>query len=147
MAIFLAMQASESATHLRIAFDKLRIEHFDNNKCVVLVVLTWPRGEVFFGASEGEDSATGQLGSTAEAAIRALERAADHRVEFELERVRQVSESNTVLAHLSILKPAGDHIRLLCGACLTNGKPLHAAVKAVLNATNRLFESDFIYMR
>ena len=141
------MQASESATHPRIAFDKLRIEHFDNNKCVVLVVLAWPRGEVFFGASEGEDSATGQLGSTAEAAIRALEQAADHRVEFELERVQQVSESNTVLAHLSISKPAGDHIRLLCGSCLTNGKPLHAAVKAVLNATNRLLESDFIYMR
>ncbi len=141
------MQASESAAHSRLAFDKLRIEHFDNNTCVVLVVLTWPRGDVFFGASEGEDSDTGQLGSTAEAAIRALEQAADHRVAFELERVQQVSESNTVLAYLSISKPAAEHIRLLCGSCVTNGKPLHAAVKAVLNATNRLFESDFLYMR
>ncbi len=146
MAIFLAMQASESATHPRLACGKLRIEHFDNNTCVVLVVLTWPQGEVFFGASEGDDSATGLLGSTAKATIRALEQAADHRVEFELEQVQQVSEFDAVLAQVSISKPAGEHLRRLCGSCLTNGQPLHAAVKAVLNATNRLFERDFIYV-
>ena len=141
------MQVAVSTTHQRITFDKLRLKHIDKDQCVILVALAWPHGEIFFGTCKGEDSPTGQLACTAKATICALERAADHRVGFELERIREIGEDDTVLAHLSISQPAGDHVQELCGACLVNGEPLDAAAKAVLKATNRLFEAEFIFLR
>ncbi len=142
----MVMQLAEGAACRRIAFQKLRLQQFGKNQCVALISLAWPHGDVRFGTWKGEDSEKGQLECTAKATIRALESVAEHRVAFQLEQVSRISDLDTVLVHLSIANPAGDHVQLLCGSCLVKGTPLNAAVKAVLNATNRLFEDDFIFL-
>ncbi len=147
VAIFVLMQPAEGATCRRIAFQKLRLQRFGKNQCVTLISLARPQGGVRFGTWKGEDSATGQLECAAKATIRALEAVTEHRVEFQLEEISRISDLDTVLVHLSVANPAGDHAQLLCGSCLVNGDPLHAAARAVLKATNRLFEIDFIYLR
>ncbi len=141
------MQVAEGAPCRRIAFEKLRLQQVSKNQCVTLIALARPQGDVRFGTFRGEDSDTGRLECTAKATIRALESVAEHRVAFQLEQVSRISDLDTVLVHLSIASPAGDHVQLLCGSCLVNGDPLHAAARAVLKATNRLFEVDFMYLR
>lgn len=141
------MELAEGAACRRIAFEKLRLQRLGKNQCVTLITLARPQGDVRFGTCRGEDSDTGQLECTAKATIRALESVAEHRVEFQLEQISRISNLDTVLVHLSIANPAGDHAQLLCGSCLVNGDPLHAAARAVLKATNRLFEVEFVYLR
>ena len=116
----------------------------------------WSRGLVVGRASYGastaaagppsENSPTPQVKSAATAALRALEAVADGRVTFTLHRVVELSELNTVLVQLSISKPAGDDVLLLNGSGFVHGQPLDAAVKATLHATNRVFETGFIFI-
>ena len=138
------MDTSERAS--RVGFDKLMSMHSRDNGCVVTVDLTGHSGEPFAGTCEGKDSPTAQLESAATAAIRALEAAADHRIGLGLERITEISELNTVVVHLSISRPAGDNVLLLNGSGFVNGQPLHAAVKATLQATNRVFETGFVFI-
>ena len=97
------------------------------------------------GTAEGPRSEAGEVKCAARAAIRALESAADHRIGFELRRVMKIGEFDAILVLLSLSRPIGDHAQLLCGSCLVNGTPLNATVKAVLKATNRLFEVPTLY--
>ena len=72
------MQTSDSVAPRRLTFDKLRLEHFKQDQCVVLVALTLAGDDVFFGTCGGGDSPSGQLECAAKAALRALESAAEH---------------------------------------------------------------------
>lgn len=108
-------------------------------------MLGWPDGEVFFGTCRGGGSDAGQLSCSATAAVTALEAAADHRVAFSLKWVTEVSEMNAVMVHLTAVLPEGGGRLELSGSSLVDGQPPNAAVKAVLSATNRLFETDFSF--
>ena len=140
------MEPTELAPHPRIVFDGLKPMSTSDNGNVVTVYLTGPDGKSFEGTCEGEKSPTPQVKSAAKAALRALEAVADGRIAFALQRAVEMSELNTVLVHLSISRPTGDHVLLLNGAGFVNGQPLHAAVKATLQATNRVFETGFIFV-
>ena len=104
-------------------------------------------GKLYVGTAECPRSEPGEVECAAKAAIRALESAADHRVRFELRRVMKIGEFDAILALLSLSSPVGDHVQLLCGSCLVNGTPLNATVKAVLKASNCLFEDDYIFLQ
>ena len=54
-------------------------------RCVVLVALTESNKDVQVGTYEGEDTSIGRLEGSAKATLRALESAAEHRVEFDLD--------------------------------------------------------------
>ena len=140
------METPELIRHPRIVFDGVKPMSTPDNGNVITVYLTGPRGKSFEGTCEGEKSPTPQVKSAAKATLRALEAVADGRVAFTLQRVAEISELNTVLVHLSITRPAGDNLLLLNGAGFVNGLPLHAAVKATLQATNRVFETGFIFI-
>ena len=140
------METTERAPRPRIVFNGLKPMSTPDNRCVITVYLTGPDGKSFEGTCEGEKSPTPQLECAATAALHALEAAAGGRVGFALRRVAEISELNTVVVHLSISRPAGDNVLLLNGAGFANGQPLHAAVKATLQATNRLFETGFVYL-
>ncbi len=142
----MAMQVADTPTHHRLDFKGLHFSPRPDDRFFVGVGLAL-NGKLYVGTAEGPGAEAGELECAARAAIRALESAAGHRVGFELDRVSNVGEFDTVLAHLSVSSPAGDHAQQLCGSCSVNGTPLNAAVKAVLKATNRLFETDFIYLR
>ena len=139
------MDTSENARP-RVGFGEVKSLRSPDNQCVVTVDLTDVSGKPFEATCEGRDSPTAQLESAATAAIRALETAADHRIGLGLERITETGELNTVVVHLSISRPAGDNVLLLNGSGFVNGQPLHAAVKATLQATNRLFETGFVYL-
>ena len=140
------MKTTELAPHPRIVFDGLKPMSTPDNRSVITVYLTRTDGKSFEGTCETEKSQTPRVKSAARAALRALEAAADGRVTFTLWRVAEISELNTVLVHLSISSPAGDNVLLLNGAGFVNGQPLHAAVKATLQATNRVLETGFIFI-
>lgn len=129
----------------RLSFDTLRLEYLEKDRCVVLVVLGKSSNAVRFGACEGDDTSIGLLECAANATLRALASAAEHRVEFDLDLVRSLASPRCVVVTLSLSKPLGARKMRLCGSCLLNGDPLHAAAQAVLQATNRLFETDFIF--
>ena len=135
------METPELSPHPRIVFDGLKPKSTPDNGNVITVYLTRPDGKSFEGTYEGENSPTPQVKSAATATLRALEAVADGRVAFTLQRAIEMSELNTVLVHLSISIPAGDNVLLLNGAGFVNGQPLDAAVKATLQATNRVFET------
>ena len=111
----------------------------------MLVVLGKSSNKVRFGACEGDDTSIGLLECAANATLRALASAAEHRVEFDLDLVRSLASPRCVVVTLSLSKPLGARKMQLCGCCLVNSDPLHAATKAVLQATNRLFETDFMH--
>ncbi len=139
----LATQAAEGATSQRISFKALHFTPRPGGQFFVGLSLASKDGHLYVGTAEGPEA--GQLECAARAAICALQSVAGHRVGFQLYRVSKVGEFDTVLAHVSVSRPAGDHAQLLCGSCSVNGRPLNAAVKAVLKATNRLFETDFMH--
>lgn len=141
------METPELAPHPRIVFDGLKPKSTPDNGNIITVYLTGPRGKSFEGTCEGENSPTPQVKCAAKATLRALEAVADGRIAFALQRAVEMSELNTVLVHLSISRPTGDHVLLLNGSGFVNGQPLDAAVKATLHATNRVFETGFIFLR
>ena len=140
------MKTTELAPRRRIVFDRIKPMGTRANGSVMTVCLTGPDGKSFEGTCEGEKSPPAQLESAARAALRALEAAAEGRVAFTLRRVADLSALNTVLVHVSLSRPVGDHTLLLNGAGFVNGQPLQAAVKATLQATNRLFETGFVFI-
>ncbi len=140
------MQTTDSVAPRRLTFDKLRLEHFKQDQCVVLVALTLAEDDVFFGTCGGEDSPNGQLECAAKAALRALESAAERRGGFALELIESLSQVNAVVAQVSFSEPVGKQTLQLCGSSFIKDMPLHAAVRAVLQATNRLFETDFSFL-
>ena len=142
----LAMQVADTPTHHRLDFKGLHFSQRPDDRFFVGVGLA-STGKLYVGTAEGPRTEAGELECAARAAIRALESAAGHRVGFELRRVMKIGEFNAILVVLSLLSPVGDHAQLLCGSCLVNGTPLNAAVKAVLKATNRLFEANLVNRR
>ena len=135
------MQISDSVAPRRLTFDKLRLEHFKRDQCVVLVALTLAGDDVFFGTSGGEDSPGGQLECAANATLRALESAAEHQGGFVLELIESRSQVNAIVVQVAFSEPAGNHTLQLCGSSFVKDTPLHAVVPAVLQTTNRLFET------
>lgn len=146
------MPIAKSSSH-RISFE-LDVQFLPGALVLVQVTLTWKDAGVYVGKAQGSNSRAGVFDCAARATIRALESAAhptvlksaaDKRVGFELHDVIEVGELGSVLVLLSASPPGRDRAWKLCGACLVDNEPERAAVKAVLKATNRLFESDFVY--
>ncbi len=153
VAIFLLMEVAKSFTSDRISFE-LDVRFLPGRRVSAQVDLTWKERGVYVGKAEGPSSREGLFKCAASATIRALESAthptvvesaADKRVGFELLDVIELGELGSVLILLSASEPEGDRAWKLCGACFVDDEPERAAVKAVLKATNRLFEKDFVY--
>ncbi len=150
------MQRTEGATSHRIYFEELGVEFVPGLRILVQVILAWRhKGGAYVGTAEGLSTRAELLECSAQAAIRALESAADPnvfesaagpRVGFELVEITELAKSEALLVRLSVFEPAGGHVWKLCGTCFLDDEPPRAAVKAVLNATNRLFEDDYIFL-
>ncbi len=151
------MQRTEGATAHRIYFEELDVEFLPGPRVFVQVILAWRhKGGAYVGTAEGPDTRAGLLECSAQATIRALEAAADPSVfdlaagpgvGFELVEITELAKSEAVLVRLSVSEPAGGHVWKLCGTCFLDDEPQRVAVKAVLKATNRLFEDDYIFLR
>ncbi len=139
------MNAKKLVSH-RISIEQMNVELLARSQFSVQVELAWKDRGVYVGKAEGQGSKVALLECAARAAMRALQSAADQRVEFELLEIIELADSDSVTVLLSLSKLGGDRVWKFCGTCLADDEPWRAAVKAVLKATNRLFENGFIFL-
>ncbi len=139
------MNAKKPTFH-RISFEQLNVERLAGSRFSVQVELAWQDRGVHVGKAEGRGSQVALLECAATATMRALQSAVDQRVEFELLEIIELADSNSVTVLLSLSKTGGGRVWKFCGTCLVDDEPGRAAVKAVLKATNRLFENGFIFL-
>ena len=102
------------------------------------MVLTWSDGRQFVGESEGVNSQAGELRCSATAAVRALERASQPALAFEVLGVKAVRAFDATVIIVSLAARAENAASRLVGSCLTETDPPRGAALAVLNSTNRI---------
>jgi hypothetical protein len=122
----------------RVRFEGVAFEELSGGGCQARVDMMW-QDEAFVGAAEGAGSDLGKLRCAAEATCDALQRVASSAATFEvldLETVK-VLDSQAVVVALAVHE--GEDIRYSVGFCLiTDDEGGEAAVKSVLNGTNRI---------
>lgn len=127
----------------RLRFEDFAFQRLPNGRCRAKVVLSWSDGRQFTGESEGIISQAGELRCCAEATVRALERAVQPTLGFELLGVKSMRafDATVVIVSLSVRQEA--RWSRLVGAYLTEGEAARGAAVAVLNATNRILGNFF----
>jgi len=127
----------------RLRFQDFRFERLASGKCRARVVLVWADGREFVGESDGVISQTGELRCSAAAAVKALERAVDPAMGFELLGVKAVRAFDATVVIVSLSARDPEHASRLVGSYLTENDPPRGAALAVLNATNRILGNYF----
>ncbi len=122
----------------RLRFEEFTFQRLPNGHCHARVVLSWTDGRHFVGEAEGVISQAGELRCAAQAAVRALERAAQPDLAFEVLGVKAVRAFDATVVIVSLSARSTDTVSRLVGSNLTQGDPGRGAALAVLNATNRL---------
>ena len=130
----------------RIQFQNVKIEVLPDGRHVGRVILAWGENRKFVGVSERAESELTDLECSAEATLRALATAVDHKVKFRLLTVEMTQHVGAVLVVVSISTHTDEAEERLVGSCLSEADPNESAARAVLKATNRLVGSNFIYL-
>jgi len=122
----------------RLRFQDFSFERLASGHCRARVVLSWSDGRQFIGESEGVNSQAGELRCSANAAVRALERASQPKVAFEVLGVKAVRAFDAMVIIVSLSARAAETVSRLVGSYLTEQDAPRGAALAVLNATNRI---------
>ena len=130
----------------RIRFESLDLVQLPDSRCKSQVVLSWSERDRATGSADGVSSSMGLLRCAAEAAAHALGIAVDRQVTLDLLGVTTIKAFDTTIVVVALLSRAGDHVHRVVGSSVSNNDAPEAAVRAVLNATNRLL-GDLIYVR
>jgi hypothetical protein len=127
----------------RLRFRDFEFQRLASGRCRAKVVLTWADGRQFEGESEGIISQAGELRCGAAAAVRALERAVQPEMGFELLGVKAVRAFDAMVVIVSLSARQQSRASSLVGAYLTQHDLPRGAALAVLNATNRILGNFF----
>ncbi len=130
----------------RVRFLEFEFNRLPSGRCRSRVVLERHAGESFVGTAEGLGSQAGELRCAAQAAAKALERAVDNKLTFELLGVKAVRAFDAMVVIVSLSCHNGTPPTRLVGSCLSEHDHHRCAALAVLNATNRLL-GNMIFMR
>jgi hypothetical protein len=130
----------------RIRFENLDLAQLPDSRCRGEVVLSWSADDRVTGTAEGVSSSRGLLRCAAEATAQALATLVDRQVAIELQGVTTIKAFDATIVVVSLLNRSGDHEHRVVGTSVASGDAPQAAVRAVLNATNRLL-GDLIYVR
>ena len=122
----------------RLRFQEFTFQRLPNGRCRAKVVLTWSDGREFVGESDGVTSQAGELRCSAVAAVQALQRATEPRLDFEVLGVKAVRAFDATVVIVSLSARAESQASRLVGSYLTETDPPRGAALAVLNATNRM---------
>ena len=130
----------------RLQFSDFRFVRTPDGRCTADVTLDWIDGMQVRGTASGQSNTMVDLRVAAEATLRALESFAERSFTFELIGVKAVRafDANVIIVCMDMRNGQGPQ-RLL-GVCLAEEDPVHGAVVAVLNATNRVL-GNFIATR
>jgi hypothetical protein len=128
----------------RLRFQDFSFNRLPNGHCQARVVLALGEGPEFVGEADGVISQAGELRCSAQAAVRALERAVQPALGFEILGVKAVRafDATVIIVSLSARQTSGTS--RLVGSYLTQGEPARGAALAVFNATNRLLGNHFV---
>lgn len=130
----------------RIRFERLDLVQLPDSRCQGEVVLSWSPEDRATGAAEGVSSKMGLLRCAAEATAQALALTVEEQVHLDLQGVTTIKAFDATIVVVALLSRVGDHERRVVGSSVASGDAPQAAVRAVLNATNRLL-GDLIYVR
>ena len=122
----------------RIRFVDYRSRRSPNGMVFVEVELERVDGERVIGSASGQPSIIGDLRIAAEAAISALRPAVVTGQRFEIAGVKTVRAFDATVVLVSIVDMADPTAKRLLGSAFAAGDDGAAAVRAVLNATNRV---------
>ncbi|MDH5423312.1 MAG: hypothetical protein OEY55_16035 [Acidimicrobiia bacterium] len=107
------------------------------SKLTVTVSLAW-RNEIITGVASGPSAATTRLRSVGEATVAALEQAIGEDTAVALAAVETPTVGARQVAVAQIVIVTGGEERVLVGSALVGSNEAQAAVRAVLDAVNRL---------
>lgn len=107
------------------------------SKLTVTVSLAW-RNEIITGVASGPSAATTRLRSVGEATVAALEQAIGEDAAVALAALETPTVGARQVAVAQIVIVAGGEERVLVGSALVGSNEAQAAVRAVLDAVNRL---------
>lgn len=129
----------------RLKFSDFEFVELPSGQCRAKVVLKLDGGREFVGEAEGLSSPAGNLRTSAQAAVEALENAVrDHRLSLELLGVKAVRAFDAIVVIVSLSSQTSEEPARLIGSCLIRSEsPARGAALAVLNATNRLLGDVF----
>jgi hypothetical protein len=106
--------------------------------CRIEVELEASDGRLCQGRAEGATGATGELRLAAEATLQALDRALAGAIRFELLGVKSLRAFDANLVIVAVATERLGRPTRLLGCVQASGELEHAAVLAVLDATNRI---------
>lgn len=101
------------------------------------VELEWLDGARVLGKANGVASEIGDLRTSAEAALRAIEAFGKGSLSFELTGVKTMRAFDANVIIVSVLSTTAEGTQRLLGCHLAEHDPLRSAVVAILHATNR----------
>jgi hypothetical protein len=130
---------SKTPGRRRLRFDRAEVTEEADGQCRVRVTLTL--GQLIFqaGAAAGADGA-GPLKAAAVATLEAVQEAAANKFTCSLSDLDHVNAlGKDLMAVLVDFKFQGRDVQVF-GSCQIAGSEVDCTVKAVLNATNRMFE-------
>ena len=127
----------------RLRFKDFEFQRLASGRCRAKVVLSWADGRHFTGESEGVISQAGELRCCAQATVRALERAVQPQLGFELLGVKAVRAFDATVVIVSLSARQETRASRLVGAYLAEADAPRGAALAVLNATNRILGNFF----
>jgi len=142
--IFQIVYAAPPVPARRARFLKVRVEPVRTGITAVSVELEWDN-EIFTGRSEGESIPAGEMRSCAQATLKALHAVLDGAASFNLIGIKATRIFDTDLIAVLLRSEQASENQQLIGAALVVEDPHHAAVRAVLNATNRLL-GNFLFV-
>jgi hypothetical protein len=128
----------------RLRFVEFDFERLPNGQCRSRVTLEWDSASQFVGTEEGLASEAGELRCAAQAALNAIEEAAEGILTFELLGVKAVRACDTSVLIVSLVSQFESKSVRLVGSFLAEERPERGAAVAVLNATNRLLGNIFL---
>lgn len=131
----------------RVRFEALDLERRPNSKVAARVTLAWNPDQQVVAEAEDDDSEIGQLRCAATATVRALESAVGDKVKLSVMGIRTIQAFDAVIVVVLLSGRFSSHTQRVLGSALITGRPVHAAARAVLSATNRLLGESMIFLR
>jgi hypothetical protein len=122
----------------RLRFDGIEV-HPEEDLCRVEVRFAFS-GEAFEVSATDRNDWAGQLRAASSATLKAIERIAAGRMSCALEDLDRVNALGKNLIAVLVNVELGDQKFQLFGSCQITSSEIESAVKATLNATNRIIE-------
>lgn len=125
----------------RLRFDELDLESFQDGRCRLRIRLVGPDGETFSGEASGTETLVGSLRTAAQATLQAAEAATGGRLTLSLVGIKAVRAFDSWVIIGAVRAESEQRTYGLLGAeTAADGDTVTAAVRTILDATNRVLE-------